>query len=67
MRYDELRYDEPFGSGYDEPLDDDSWVAELRRSAPAYPQSPGGDQRRGDPRGPGYGQQVGGGSNPGSG
>jgi hypothetical protein len=65
MRYDELRYDEPSGSGYDESLDDDSWVAELRRSAPAYPQSPGGDQRRGDPRGSGYGQQVGGGSNPG--
>ena len=40
MRYDELRYDEP--SGYDEPLDDDSWVEELRRSAPAYPQPPAG-------------------------
>ena len=65
MRYDELRYEEPFGSGYDEPLDDDSWVAELRRSAPAYPQPPGGDQRRGDPRGPGSGQQLGWGSNPG--
>ena len=65
MRYDELRYDEPFGPGYDEPLDDESWVAELRRSGPAYPQSPGGDQRRGDPRGPGYGQQPGWGSNPG--
>ncbi len=57
MRYDELRYDEP--SGYDEPLDDESWVEELRRNAPAYPQSPAGDQRRGDPRGPGYGQQPG--------
>ena len=65
MRYDEIRYEEPFadGPGYDEPLDDDAWVAELRRSAPAYPQLPGGpsgvDQRRGDPRGPGYGQQPG--------
>jgi hypothetical protein len=67
MRYDELRYEEPFGSGYDEPLDDESWVAELRRSAPAYPQSPGGDRRRGDSRGPGYGQQPGWGSQPGSG
>jgi hypothetical protein len=59
MRYDELRYDEPFAGGprYDEPLDDDAWVAELRRSAPAYPQSPAGDQRRGDPRGGGQGQQ----------
>jgi hypothetical protein len=46
-RYDEPRYDEP---RYDEPLDE-SWVAELRRSAPTYPQHPGGDQRRGDPRG----------------
>jgi hypothetical protein len=71
MRYDELRYDEPYagGPGYDEPLDDDSWVAELRRSAPAYPQAPGGqpgpDQRRGDPRGPGYGQSPGYGPQPG--
>jgi hypothetical protein len=61
MRYDELRYDEPVagGTSYDEPLDDESWVEELRRSAPAFPQPPGGDQRRGDPRGPGYGQQAG--------
>jgi hypothetical protein len=59
IRYDELRYDEPLagGPGYDEPLDDDSWVEELRRSAPSYPQPPAGDQRRGDPRGGGYGQQ----------
>ena len=70
IRYDELRYDEPAagGPGYDEPLDDDSWVAELRRSAPAFPQAPAGpagpDQRRGDPRGPGYGQ-PGWGSQPG--
>jgi hypothetical protein len=67
MRYDELHYEEPFGSGYDEPLDDESWVAELRRGAPAYPQSPGADQRRGDPRGPGYGQQPGRSPNPGVG
>ena len=67
MRYDELRYDEPFGSGYDEPLDDDSWVEELRRSAPSYPQPSGGDQRRGDPRGPGSGPQPGWGSQPGTG
>jgi len=60
MRYDELRYDEPSaGPRYDEPLDDDSWVAELRRSAPSYPQSPAEDQRRGDSRGGGYGQQQG--------
>jgi hypothetical protein len=69
MRYDELRYDEP--AGYDEPLDDDSWVEELRRSAPAYPQPPAGrpgrDQRRGDPRGTGYDQQPGRGPQPGSG
>jgi hypothetical protein len=71
MRYDELRYDEPYAGapGYDEPLDDESWVAELRRSAPAYPQGPGGqpgpDQRRGDPRGPGYGQSPGYGPQPG--
>jgi hypothetical protein len=70
MRYDELRYDEPAG-GYDEPLDDESWVEELRRSAPAYPQAPaggsGGDRRGTDPRGAGYGQQPGWGSQPGSG
>ena len=69
LRYDELRYDEP--SGYDEPLDDDSWVEELRRSAPAYPQPPagrpGGDQRRSDPRGTGYDQQPGRAPQPGSG
>jgi hypothetical protein len=71
MRYDELRYEEPAlgGSRLDEPLDDDSWVEELRRSAPVYPQRPGGpsgsDQRsadplrRADPRVSGYGQQPG--------
>jgi hypothetical protein len=70
LRYDEPRYDEPFaaGPGYDEPLDDDSWVEELRRSAPSYPQLPGGDQRRGDPRGAGHGQQgFGYGQQPGTG
>ena len=72
MRYDELRYeDPPFGeSGYDEPLDDDTWYEELRRSAPSYPQQSGGpsgpDQRPADvqghwagPRLSGYGQQPG--------
>ena len=71
MRYDELRYEEPpFGaSGYDEPLDDDSWYEELRRSAPQYPQRPGGPSgpdhrpagpRHGaDPRASGHGQQPG--------
>ncbi|HEX3312753.1 MAG TPA: hypothetical protein VHS32_41455, partial [Streptosporangiaceae bacterium] len=36
MTYGELRYDdtEPGASGYDEPLDDESWYQELRRSAP---------------------------------
>ena len=71
MRYDELRYeDPPFGeSGFDEPLDDDSSVEELRRSAPSYPRQSGGPsgtdqrpadlQRRADPRPSGYGQESG--------
>jgi hypothetical protein len=68
MTYGELRYDEPQagGSGYDEPLDDESWYQELRRSAPAYPQTPGGPQgpgsgpqRRAEPSGPAFGQQSG--------
>jgi hypothetical protein len=71
MRYDELRYeDPPFGdSGYDEPLDDDTWYEELRRSAPSFPERSGGPsgldqrpadlQRRPDPRPSGYGQQPG--------
>jgi hypothetical protein len=71
MRYDELRYEDPpfGGSGYDEPLDDDAWYEELRRSAPSYPQRSGGpsgtDQRpadlprRADPRPSGNGQQPG--------
>ena len=63
MNYGELRYDpSPGESGYDEPLDDESWYEELRRSGPAYPQGfgpqhPSGPQRRMDP--PGYDQQPG--------
>ena len=70
MTYGELRYDEPAPgeSGYVEPLDEESWYQELRRSAPAYPQTPGapqgpgsGPQRRAEPSGPGpaFGQQSG--------
>ena len=68
MTYGELRYDEPEAgeSGYVEPLDDESWYQELRRSAPAYPQTPGGPQgpgsgpqRRAEPSGPAFGQQSG--------
>jgi hypothetical protein len=68
MRYDELRYEEPPFGGYDEPLDDDSWYEELRRSAPEYPHRPGTPSgpghpadpgRRADPRAPGRGQQPG--------
>ncbi len=56
MNYGELRYDEP--------LDDESWYEELRRSAPAYPQGlgpqhPSGPQRRMDHQAPGHGQQPG--------
>ena len=42
MTYGELRYEdpEPPESGHDEPLDDESWYQELRRSAPAYPSLP---------------------------
>ena len=63
MRYDELRYEEPPGGepGYHEPLDDESWYTELGRTAPSYPQQPGGrpagDQRGGDTGAPGYGQR----------
>jgi len=79
IRYDELRYDDPSyddepsygGFGDDQPLDDVSWYEELRRNAPAYPERPSGQptggQRRGDLRGPGYGQQPGYGSQPRSG
>jgi len=68
MTYGELRYDdpEPGERGYDEPLDDESWFQELRRSAPAYPQAPGrpqgpgsAPQRRAEPSGPAFGQQSG--------
>ena len=69
MNYGELRYDEPDSvspgePGHDEPLDDESWYEELRRSAPAYPQGfgpqhPSGPHRRVDPQAPGYGQQPG--------
>ena len=84
INYGELRYDDsapinPLGpgepgydeQGYNEPLDDESWYQELRRSAPAYPQhsggpqgaggpqGPSGPQRRVEPPGPGYGQQPG--------
>jgi hypothetical protein len=48
MRYDELRYDEPSADepstdrrGFDESFDDDSWLENLRRSAPVYPQTAG--------------------------
>jgi hypothetical protein len=48
MRYDELRYDEPSEDepsadrrGFGESFDDESWLEDLRRSAPAYPQTPG--------------------------
>ncbi len=44
MNYDELRYDDPAPGFDDQPLDDESWYAELRRGGPAYP-----------PEDPGYG------------
>ena len=72
MTYGELRYDDtdsmdpvtPGERGYDEPLDDESWYEELRRSAPAYPegfgpQHPSGPHRRVEPQAPGHGQQPG--------
>ncbi|HEX5295336.1 MAG TPA: hypothetical protein VFX25_41225, partial [Streptosporangiaceae bacterium] len=68
MTYGELRYDdpEPGEAGYVEPLDEESWYQELRRSAPAYPQIPGGPQgpdsgpqRRAEPSGPAFAQQSG--------
>jgi len=70
MNYGELRYEDPNPMtpdepGYDEPLDDESWYEELRRSTPAYPQrsggpqGPSGPQRRVEPQVPGYGQQPG--------
>jgi hypothetical protein len=71
MTYGELRYDEPDpgtpgDSGYDEPLDDESWYQELRPSSPAHRQSPGGPQgpvsgpqHRVDPPGHAFGSQPG--------
>ena len=78
MNYGELRYDDadpvapinpiapmaPGEPGYDEPLDDESWYQELRRSGPAYPQGfgpqhPSGPYRRAEPQAPDYGQQPG--------
>ena len=72
MNYGELRYDDPDPMdpvapgepGYDEPLDDESWYEELRRSAPAYPQGfgpqhPSGPHRRVEPRASAHGQQPG--------
>src|SRR5262249_24950121 len=64
MTYGELRYDdpEPGEAGHHEPLDDESWFQDLRRSATAPPQAPGpqgpgsGPQRR---PGPGFGPQPG--------
>jgi hypothetical protein len=49
MNYGELRYEDPDPMtpkepGFDEPLDDESWYEELRRSSPAYPQRPDGPQ-----------------------
>ena len=68
LTYGELRYEdpEPSQARYDEPLDDESWYQELRRSAPGFPQSPGGpqgpgtgSQRRAEPSGPAFGQPGG--------
>jgi len=75
MTYGELRYDDaapmtpmdpmtPGEPGYDEPLDDESWYEELRRSGPAYPQGfgpqhPSGPHHRVEPQAPDYGQQPG--------
>ncbi|MDQ2815028.1 MAG: hypothetical protein M3Z75_25045 [Actinomycetota bacterium] len=71
MRYDELRYDEPSaeGRGHSEAWDDESWFEELRRSAPAYPETspgqsfPAAAPRRAEPQlpgsGSGRGQQAG--------
>jgi hypothetical protein len=67
IRYDELRYEEPSpdGQGFTESLEDDSWYEELRRSAPVYPHTsggqphPSGPQPRVEPRHPGYGQPAG--------
>ena len=62
INYGELRYDDgdpvtPGGQAHDEPLDDDSWYQELRRSAPAYPQHPGQPGSSGQ-QGPGSQQSL---------
>ena len=56
INYGELRYDPdpadpvtPGKPGHDEPLDDESWYQELRRTGPAYPQRSG---PQGGPSGP---------------
>jgi hypothetical protein len=52
MRYDELRYDEPAADAFrpEESLDDDeSWYQELRRNAPAFPQTPADQPLPGGP------------------
>lgn len=67
MRYDELRYDEPSpdSPGLDQPFSEESWYEELRRSAPAYPQTSGGrilsdaPAHRSEPQVPGYSPQPG--------
>jgi hypothetical protein len=67
MRYDELRYDEPSpdGPGLDQAFNDESWYEELRRSAPAYPQTsggrllPDGPAYQSEPQVPGYSPQPG--------
>ncbi len=67
MRYDELRYDEPSpdGPGLDQAFNDESWYEELRRSAPAYPQTsggrplPDGPAHRSEPQAAGYSPQPG--------
>jgi len=76
LRHGELRYDDPDPRsagepGYGEPLDDESWYSEFRRT-PVHPQHPGiagaaGADRRGPgpggprrrPEGPGSGPQPG--------
>jgi len=45
LRYDELRYDDADAddnghSRYDEPLDDDAWINQLRAGGPAQPMQP---------------------------
>ncbi len=59
MNYDELRYDDPAPGFDDQPLDAESWYAELRRGGPAYPPDPGygpSGSRNSGPRQSGPGQ-----------